>query len=139
MTGTKAAESMVRNGAPPSRVRVFANTIDVGAWAERAARLRERRQELRAAVGASDEDVVVLSGARLAPEKRLETLVRAANDPRLVVVVAGSGSERERLARVAADVRVRVRLRRRAISPQATTTARSPSQLPPSGDNRRPM
>ena len=58
------------------------------------------------------DDVAVLSVARLAPEKGLDTLVRAvslADDPRLVLVLAGSGAERERLEQLAAELDVRLR------------------------------
>jgi glycosyltransferase involved in cell wall biosynthesis len=100
VTGTLARRSMIDRGAPPERVRVFANTIDVDAFGERADRLAGRRPELRAELGAGPDDVVVLSVARLAPEKGLDTLVHAvaeAGDPRLLLVLAGDGPERERL------------------------------------------
>ena len=99
--GTLSRASLVANGARPERVRLFANTIDVPAWVERADRLAGRRPELRDALGLSGEDVAVLSVARLAPEKGLDTLLRAAAaaDPRLVVVIAGEGPERRRLRR----------------------------------------
>ena len=60
------------------------------------------------------DDVVVLSVARLAPEKGLDVLVRAAaeaGDPRLLVVVAGAGPERERLSALAEELGVRLVLR----------------------------
>ena len=53
----------------------------------------------------------MLSVARLAPEKGLDTLVRAvavADDDRLVVVLAGDGPERERLVRLARSLGVRL-------------------------------
>ena len=59
-----------------------------------ADRLASRRDELRAEVGLAPDDVAVLSVARLAPEKGLDTLVRAvaaAGDRRLVLVLAGAG------------------------------------------------
>ena len=68
---------MIARGAAPERVRVFANTIDVEEFGERADRLAGRRPELRRALGAGADDVVVLSVARLAPEKGLDVLVRA--------------------------------------------------------------
>jgi glycosyltransferase involved in cell wall biosynthesis len=98
-------------GAPPDRIHVFANTIDVAAWGELADRLAARRPELRVALGLSESDVAVLSVARLAPEKRLDTLIRAAAaaaDDRLVVVLAGSGPERRRLAELAGELGVRL-------------------------------
>jgi glycosyltransferase involved in cell wall biosynthesis len=104
VTGTLARRSMVARGAPPERVRVFANTIDVDAFSEAAARLASGRAELRAALGAGPDDIVVLSVARLAPEKGLDTLVHAvaeAGDPRLLLVLVGDGPERESLAELA--------------------------------------
>ena len=100
VTGTLARRSMVARGAPPARVRVFANTIDVEEFGREAERLAASRSELREAFGAGDDDVLVLSVARLAPEKGHEVLVHAvaeAGDPRLLLVLAGGGPERERL------------------------------------------
>jgi glycosyltransferase involved in cell wall biosynthesis len=113
VTGTLARDSMIARGAHPERVRVFANTIDVQAFGEQADRLADRRPELRRTVEAEPEDVVVLSVARLAPEKGLDVLVRvvaAADDPRLVLVVAGEGPERARLTELAAGLSVRLTL-----------------------------
>ena len=75
VVGSLARESVVALGADPARVRVFANTIDVAAWVERADALAARRSELRAALGLGEE-VVVLSVARLAPEKGLDVLLQ---------------------------------------------------------------
>lgn len=111
--GTLARESVVARGADPARTGRFANTIDVAAVSARAEGLAPRRRELRAELGAHDEDVVVLSVARLAPEKGLDTLVRAAAEmalPGLLVVVAGDGGERDALARLARELGVDLRL-----------------------------
>lgn len=110
VTGTLARESMLAHGAQPEHVRVFANTIDVEEWSERAERLAPRRPELRERLGLGDGDVAVLSVARLSPEKGLETLVRAAAaDGRpLVLVLAGSGPERGRLEELARGLGVRL-------------------------------
>ena len=111
VTGTLARNSMVGRGAAPERVRVFANTVDVDAFTADAARLAPSRPELRAAVGAGPEDVMVLSVARLAPEKGLDVLVRAvagADDPHLLLVVAGDGGARSRLEQLAREVGVRL-------------------------------
>ena len=100
VVGSAARESVVAGGA--TSVRVFANTIDVVAWATRAEQL-ERRPP--------DDDVVVLSVARLVPEKGLDDLIRAvaeAGDPRLRLVVAGNGPDREALVELAAGVGVRL-------------------------------
>lgn len=113
VTGTLARKSMVARGAPADRVRVFANTVDVEAFGSAAARLATRRGELRAALDADADDVVVLSVARLAPEKGLDVLIRAVaavDDPRLVLAVAGSGPERDRLDMLARDAGVRLTL-----------------------------
>jgi len=111
VTGTLAHRSMVSRGAPQERVRVFANTIDVEGFGERADRLSESRAALREDLGAGPDDVVVLSVARLVPEKGLDVLVNAvaeAGDPRLLLVLAGDGPELDRLQDLAQvrDVRV---------------------------------
>ena len=113
VTGTLARRSMVSRGASPERVRVFANTIDVEAFGDQAGRLAGRRAELRSELGARPDDVVVLSVARLVPEKGLDVLIHAvaeARDPRLLLVLAGSGPERERLEDLATVRRARLRL-----------------------------
>jgi glycosyltransferase involved in cell wall biosynthesis len=89
---------------------MFANTVDVEAFGEQADRLAGRRLELRAGLGAGADDVLVLSVARLGPEKRLDVLLRAvaaADDSRLVVALAGEGQERERLEELARELGVR--------------------------------
>ena len=113
VTGTLARRSMVARGAPPERVRVFANTIDVEEFGEQADRLASSRHELRSELGAGPDDVVVLSVARLAPEKGLDVLIHAvaeAEDPRLLLVLAGDGPERERLEDLAGVRGVRLTL-----------------------------
>jgi glycosyltransferase involved in cell wall biosynthesis len=100
VVGSAARESVVARGA--TSVRVFANTIDVAAWTTRAQQL-ERRPP--------DNDVVVLSVARLVPEKGIDELIRAvaeAGDPRLRLVVAGEGPRREALVELAAELGVRI-------------------------------
>ena len=113
VTGTLARRSMVARGAPPERVRVFANTIDVEEFGEQADRLASSRHELRSELGAGPEDVVVLSVARLVPEKGHDVLIHAvaeAEDPRLLLVLAGEGPERERLEDLAGVRGVRLTL-----------------------------
>jgi glycosyltransferase involved in cell wall biosynthesis len=110
VTGTLARNSMIARGAPPARVHVFANTIDVEELGERADRLSEQRPELRGTLGAEVDDVIVLTVARLAPEKGLDVLVRAvvaANDPSLLLLLAGDGPERARLEGLAAELGAR--------------------------------
>jgi glycosyltransferase involved in cell wall biosynthesis len=113
VTGTLARESMLARGADPERIRIFANTVDVADFGERADRLSTRRPELREALGLSPDDIAVLSVARLASEKGLDTLLRAvdrAADPRIAVLVAGEGPERGSLERLAAQLGVRLTL-----------------------------
>jgi glycosyltransferase involved in cell wall biosynthesis len=104
VTGTLVRESMLARGADPAAIRLFAVTIDVPTYATRAGELRARRDELRASFGLRSDDVVVLSVARLAPEKGLDTLVEAlarAEDRHLVLLVAGEGPERGRIEALA--------------------------------------
>jgi len=111
VVGALARESVVGRGAAEERVRVFANTIDVDAWVDRAEDLAERRTEFRSALGAGSDDVLVLSVARLAPEKGHDQLVRAvaqARDPRLLLVLAGTGPEDRSLTRLAQNLGVRL-------------------------------
>src|SRR5690348_13315536 len=100
VTGSLARESMLALGASPERVRVFASTIDVVRYGERA-------DELRASLGRSHEDVTVLTVARLAPEKSIDVLLRAVAQANLPVVVLGEGPERARLERLARELEVR--------------------------------
>ena len=111
--GTLSRDSLVGRGAHPESVRIFANTVDVVAWGKQADELAVRRTALRQAIGAGPDDIVVLSVARLAPEKGLDMLVRAAaevGDPRLLLVVAGHGPDGPEVDRLAGELGVRVRL-----------------------------
>jgi glycosyltransferase involved in cell wall biosynthesis len=102
--GELSRQSLVARGAPSDRVQIFANTVDVEGYGERVDELAARRGKLRATVGVGPDDVLVLSVARLAPEKGLDKLIQAvarAGDPRLVLAVAGAGTEREGLIELA--------------------------------------
>ncbi len=115
VVGSAARESVVARGAPPDRVRVFANTVDVPAWSRRADLLHLHRSELRSLDGFTDEDVIVLSVGRLVPEKGLDTLIRGAvgapGDRSLQLVFAGGGPEATSLAQLAKDLGVPVLIR----------------------------
>jgi len=105
VVGTAARESVLARGARADRVRVFANTVDIEAWIERAGRLAPRDP---------DADVVVLSVGRLVPEKGLDVLLRAiaqTRDERLRLVIAGDGPEGARLAALARELGVRLAIR----------------------------
>ena len=111
VTGTLARDSMVARGAAAERVRVFANTVDVEDFGARADRLAGRRPDLRKDLGAGADNVIVLCVARLGPEKRLDDLVRAvaaADDPRLMLVLAGEGPERQHVERLAQELAIRL-------------------------------
>lgn len=109
--GSLSRESMLARGARPDRIGTFANTIDVGSFAQRAAELADRRSDLRAEFGIEAGDVAVACVARLSPEKGLETLVRAAAaaDPLVTLLVVGGGAERQSLEQLARDLGVRAR------------------------------
>jgi glycosyltransferase involved in cell wall biosynthesis len=114
VVGSAARESVVARGAPPDRVRIFANTVDVVRWRDRAERLAARRRELRAERELVDTEVVVVSAGRLVPEKGLDLLVRAiadAGDERLRLLIAGDGPERDRLTELARELGVRLSIR----------------------------
>ena len=105
VVGTAARESVLARGAAPDQVRVFANTVDVEGWMERADRLSAR---------GNDGDVVVLSVGRLVPEKGFDVLLRAiaqAGDERLRLVIAGDGPEATRLAELAEELGVRMEIK----------------------------
>src|SRR5581483_6183719 len=89
VVGSLARESVLAQGADPARVRVFANTVDVSAYAARADALAGRREELRAGLG-----VLLRAAAR-------------ARDGRLAAVLVGVGPERGRLDRLAGELGVR--------------------------------
>jgi glycosyltransferase involved in cell wall biosynthesis/GT2 family glycosyltransferase len=111
VVGSLARESMRARGVSDDRISVVANTVDIARLAEATDVLAPRRDGLRGEAGIAEDDIVVLSVARLAPEKGLDTLLRAASaagEPRLVVALAGSGSERERLAALATELGVRL-------------------------------
>ena len=113
VVGTLARDAVVARGADPDRVRIFANTIDVAAWEERAERLGRKRRKLRAELAVGDDDMLVVSVGRLAPEKGFDTLLRGvaeAGGPRFVVVIAGSGGQAARLMRLADELGIRLLL-----------------------------
>jgi glycosyltransferase involved in cell wall biosynthesis len=92
--GSAARASALARGA--KRVRVFANTSDVGRWIERAQRLAP----------APHDGVVALSVGRDVPEKAFDVLVRACEQAgvRLELVTGGLGEEELAQRYVDADV-----------------------------------
>jgi glycosyltransferase involved in cell wall biosynthesis len=111
VTGTLARGSMEERGARPERIHVFANTVDVAAFGERADALAARRPQLREQLGAGPDDVVVVSVSRLSREKSHDVLIRAvaeAGDERLLLAFVGDGPERADLEALAREVSARV-------------------------------
>jgi glycosyltransferase involved in cell wall biosynthesis len=107
VAGSLAGESMRALGVAPTRIRVFANTVDVERFGEKALALEGRRTELRERFGLSDDDVTVLTVARLAPEKGIDTLVHAGASADIPLLVVGEGPERASLERLAGELGVR--------------------------------
>jgi glycosyltransferase involved in cell wall biosynthesis len=101
VTGSLAREAIVSYGADAARVRLFANTVDAAAFAARVDEVRARAQR-------TDEEVVVLSTARLDRVKGLDVLIRAAaRVPRVKLVLVGSGPQEAELRALAAELGVR--------------------------------
>jgi glycosyltransferase involved in cell wall biosynthesis len=102
VAGTLARESMLARGARPERIRVFANTIDVEEFSAEAGRVRREH-----------DGVVVLCVARLAREKGIDVLLRAAAEAagELHVVLVGGGPDRPALEEFAGSLGVRATFR----------------------------
>ena len=102
---------MLARGTPPERVRVFANTVDVPAWSERADRLAEGRAHFRWEGGFADHDVVMLSSGDSYSISGLDVLIRAvtaAGDSRLRLVFAGGSGRATALIKLAGQLDVRL-------------------------------
>ena len=91
-----ARDSIVARGASPQQVRVFANTVDVPQWIERADRLTRGARE----------NVVVLSVGRAVPEKGFDVLEAACAAAGVELQTVAGGLSQEELAQryVDADV-----------------------------------
>jgi glycosyltransferase involved in cell wall biosynthesis len=95
VTGSLAREHAVAYGVDPGRIALFANTVDVETLGARVAELRQQREDLRGRLGVASGEVLVLSVARLAPEKGLDTLAEAAQSVAAVrLAIAGEGPQR---------------------------------------------
>jgi glycosyltransferase involved in cell wall biosynthesis len=87
---------MIREGLPASRIEVIPNGVDPGPERNPA------RDELRQALGAGPETIVVMTVARLDPVKDLETLLGAISElarlrSAVQLVIVGDGPARGRL------------------------------------------
>jgi glycosyltransferase involved in cell wall biosynthesis len=96
VVGSAARESVVARGAAPERVRVFANTVDVQRWIERAERLPRTPHH----------GVVVLSVGRDVPEKALDVLAAAATQAGVELETITGGRSEDDLAQRYADADV---------------------------------
>jgi glycosyltransferase involved in cell wall biosynthesis len=94
VVGSAARDSVVARGA--GDVRVFANTIDVDRWIQRAETLPRAEQE----------DIVVLSVGRAVPEKGFDTLATACREAGVHFDLVAGGLDEGELAQryVDADV-----------------------------------
>jgi glycosyltransferase involved in cell wall biosynthesis len=102
VVGSAARASVVARGAAPQRVRVFANTVDVAHWIERADRLSP----------APHDDVLVLSVGRPVPEKGFDVLAEACARAGTRLETITGGLDEEELARRYAQADVFVLLSR---------------------------
>ncbi len=94
--GSRARASVVARGADPERVRIFANTVDVERWIERAERLPRHPHD----------GVRVLSVGRRVPEKAFDVLEAACEQAGVVLELVSGGLDEDELAQryVDADI-----------------------------------
>jgi glycosyltransferase involved in cell wall biosynthesis len=96
VVGSAARDSVVERGADPERVRVFANTVDVSHWIQRAERLAPRPHD----------GVVVLSIGRDVPEKAFDVLAAASAAAGVTLETIAGGASEDELAQRYADADV---------------------------------
>ncbi len=105
---TPAIARYLRERGVEVRIDVVPTGIDVDRFA--AGRRDER---LRHRLGVRSDSRLLLFVSRLAREKNIDVLLQAlsdANDPSLVLVIAGEGPQREELERLAVELRVAERV-----------------------------
>jgi glycosyltransferase involved in cell wall biosynthesis len=101
-----AAQVRDRLGWPARTVEVIRNGVDVRRFG------REPDPEVRAELAGGSRELLVLTTARLDPQKGVDILLRAARDVEGArFVVAGEGEERDRLEREAAALGLGERVR----------------------------
>ena len=113
LSETLAAELRDRLRAPPGKITVIPNGIDVPAARNAVA---DCAPHARRRLGLSPADMVLAAVGRLHAEKGLPFLLEAFRPflhehPRAVLLLAGDGPERERLQEQAEDLRVAERVR----------------------------
>jgi glycosyltransferase involved in cell wall biosynthesis len=96
VVGSAARESVIARGATPERVRVFANTIDVPRWIDRAEHLERTPHD----------GVVVLSVGRDVPDKAFDVLRAACRKAAVNLAIVVGGQLESELAQAYADADV---------------------------------
>jgi glycosyltransferase involved in cell wall biosynthesis len=96
--GSASAAYLLALGVPAERIATAPNAVDLSRFRDRVAELRRDREE--------NPRPLVLTAARLSPEKGLDVLLRAADGLDADVAIAGEGPAGEELRRAApANVR----------------------------------
>lgn len=100
-------ESLVREGCSKATIRVIHNGVDPGGFVDQS-----HRSSVRAEFGVSENEVLVLVVASLAPQKNHASLVRAAaqcidDHVPLRLVFAGEGATRGELESLATELGIR--------------------------------
>jgi glycosyltransferase involved in cell wall biosynthesis len=108
-----AAELQARLKAPPGKIAVVPNGVDVDAAVQH---LEACAPEARRELGLSPADMVVATIGRIHPEKGLPYLLESFRPflhehPRAVLLIAGDGPERGALEEVAKSLRIAERVR----------------------------
>jgi glycosyltransferase involved in cell wall biosynthesis len=103
VTGRMSGTFLERYGADSARIRVFANTPDAESLVADAARRSAHRDDVRRGYGFEEDGIVVVSVARLLPQKAPDVLIRAVARSRLPMrlLFVGGGPEREALEALA--------------------------------------
>ncbi len=105
---TPAIARHLRELGVEARIAVVPTGIDVARFAA-----GRRDEALRRRLGVRTDGRLVLFVSRLAREKNIGVLLQAlcdANDPTLVLVIAGDGPQREELERLAVELRIAERV-----------------------------
>jgi glycosyltransferase involved in cell wall biosynthesis len=108
--GKRNAEYLEHYGARRDRMFFAPHFVDNDWFANRAAEMSSRQEQLRTAWGASGQSIVAMFVGKLAPHKRPADLLRALatdSDPNAVAIFVGSGKLETDLRQQAQDLGVR--------------------------------
>ncbi len=108
VTGRMSGAFLERYGADSTHIRVFANTPDAESLKAHAAERSAQRDDVRRGYGFDPDDIVVVSVARLLPQKALDVLIRAVASSGIPMrlLLVGGGPERTALEALAGVERV---------------------------------